>query len=137
MFSEAAKGMLAAFSWFIFFNVSSDVYFIFSTPSTRVNLPPTAHLTDRQHGRYDKTPPRTGLPANGEFAMKSLSDPRQMYFIPGLMRFLFIYRRVADPKQIRVKCTKAHPTRHSHTRTHTPHTHTYLHVYICSTHIYI
>jgi len=114
MFSEATKGRLAAFSWFIFFNVSSDVYFIFSTPSTHAHPPP-----DQQLGRYDKTPPRTGLPANGEFAAKSLSDPRQMYFIPGLMRFLFIYRRVADPKQIRVKCTKAHTTCHARTHTHT------------------
>jgi len=100
------------------------MYILFFPP-----LPPSPP-DDRQLGRYDKTPPRTGLPANGEFAVKSLSDPRQMYFIPGLMRFLFIYRRAADPKQIRVKCTKAHPTRHARTHTH-------LRAYICSTHVYI
>lgn len=49
-----------------------------------------------------------GLPANGEFAVKSLSDPCQMYFIPGLMRFLFIYCCVVNPKRIRVKCTQKH-----------------------------
>lgn len=110
MFSEAAKGVQPHLAGFFF--LTCPIYILFFSP-LHIHHP---HPPDRQLGRYDKTP-RTGLPANGEFAAaKSLSDPRQMYFIPGLMRFLFIYRRMADPKQIRVKCTKAHPT--LHTRTH-------------------